>query len=110
MAAKRQFFNADDHGNIIVSQEVETTYVSYEDTSFVTGDSPVSIDILTDLGRASKSGFVKNDGNGDMQISFNEGDNITLKTGDPAFSFDGIEVSTITITWVANTSYRIVAK
>ena len=92
---------------------VEDTPEFFEDTSFVTGDSPVSLDINTALGRNAKTGWVKNDGNGNFTISFSIngadfGDEITMKTGE-VFSFDNQSVDTIKITWVADSAYRVSA-
>jgi len=92
---------------------VEDTPEFFEDTSFVTGDSPVSLDINTALGRNAKTGWVKNDGNGNFTISLsingtNFGDEITMKTGE-VFSFENLSVDTIRITWVADSAYRVSA-
>ena len=59
-------------------------YKSYEDSSFVSGDSPVVLDIYTDIGRDIYNGEIYCDGDGDILIehSYNGtgyGDQITLK-------------------------------
>jgi hypothetical protein len=84
----------------------------YEDTSFVTGDSPATLDFDADLGRAATKGTIINDGLGDFTIAFssdgtNFGNEITVKEGDP-FQFENISYRKLRITWVADSSYRVI--
>jgi len=84
---------------------------TYRDASFVTGDSPVTHDVETDLGRVGYTGYVKNDGAGEFTIAIashgtDYGDEIPLLKGE-TFPFDGHLVSKVRVTWVANSSYRI---
>lgn len=84
---------------------------AYEDTSFVTGDSPRTLDIRTDMGRPSNFGYVLNDGPGDFTIAVmnNErgefGDEHTIKDGD-MINLNNANIRQVRITWVSNSSYR----
>jgi hypothetical protein len=85
----------------------------WEDTSFVVGDSPFTIDINAALGRNATKGFVANDGDGNFTIAFSNdgaafGDAITLKK-DESYTFDNLSVDSIKITHVADSSYRVSA-
>lgn len=85
----------------------------YEDTSFVTGDSPATLDLNDDLGRNAITGTIINDGPGDFTVSFSTngtdfGDEITMATQEQ-IDFDKISVDKIRITWVADSAYRVVA-
>lgn len=85
----------------------------FEDTNFVVGDSPVTLDLNTALGRNSTQGWILNDGAGNFTLAFSTdgiafSDEITLKEGEK-ISFDNISVDSIRITWVANSSYRVLA-
>jgi len=89
------------------------TYYSTVDTSFVTGDSPVTLDIHTALSRNSIDGYIVNDGAGDFTVNLSEdgttfGNDIRLKIGDE-FSLRALSVDSIKITWVADSSYRVFA-
>lgn len=94
--------------NVVVTDTPEFL----EDASFVTGDSPVTLDLNAALGRNSKSGYITNDGDGNFTYSFSTdgsafGDAITLKPGETDHWKD-ISVDSIKITWVADSSYRVV--
>jgi len=85
--------------------------VAYENTSFVTGDSPAVCDVETDIGRLGHAGYVIIDGTGSVLIEFSEdgttyGGQHTLK-GKETMDFENLNISKIRITFVANTSYRI---
>lgn len=83
-----------------------------EDTSFVAGDSPRSIDVNDDLGTNGNRGYIKVDGAGDLLVEISHGgtnyeDQFTLKNGD-AFDLTGLDVDTIRLTHSGtNTSYRV---
>lgn len=84
---------------------------AYEDTSFVTGDSPVVLDFEGDTGRRSKAGWFINDGDGDIKVELSRdglvyGDQFTTMLGE-TIDFGGIGVSKVRLTWVQNSSYRI---
>ena len=92
---------------------VADTPESWEDTSFVTGDSPVTLDINAALGRNATQGTIINDGDGNFTIAFSTngtdfGDEITLKKDD-ILNFDKISVDSLRITWVADSAYRVIA-
>lgn len=85
--------------------------VSYEDTSFVTGDSPAVLDVFTDLGRVGEGGYIINDGEGSFTVEISDngtayGGVHTLKAGE-IMTLDGLMVNRIRLTWVSNSSYRV---
>ncbi len=85
---------------------------SFEDASFVTGDSPAVHDVNAALGRNGHDGYIVNDGAGDLQYAIsndgtNYGGNATMKKDEIA-RLTGLDISKIKITWVANCGYRIV--
>jgi hypothetical protein len=84
----------------------------FEDTSFETGESPVTLDCNAAVGKNASQGWIKNDGPGNFTIAFsadgtNFGDAITMKNSE-VFSFCDLSVDSIKITWVANSAYRVV--
>ena len=86
--------------------------VAYEDSSFVTGDSPVVHDVYTDLKqRPGSDGYIICDGAGDIKVEFsNDGTNYgsqhTLKASE-VLSLTNLEIWLIKVTWVTNSAYRI---
>lgn len=85
--------------------------VSYEDTSFLTGDSPVVLDVNADLSRNGVDGYVINDGVGNFTVEVsNDGTNYgsaaTIKYGE-VMDLEGFDIDSIRITWVANSAYRV---
>lgn len=96
---------------IISEASVSDTPETFEDTSFVTGDSPVVLDCNTALGRNGTQGYIINDGAGDFTVSFSTngstfGDESTLKENE-ILNFKNISVDSIRITWVADSAYRV---
>lgn len=96
-----------------ITGELDVRYKTYEDTSFVTGDSPVTIDLLTDLARYGRSLLVTNDGPGNILVAVsNDGatysDNRTVQASE-TFALDGLRLDSVQLTWVANSAYRVVA-
>jgi hypothetical protein len=92
---------------------VSDTPEFFEDTSFVTGDSPVTLDINTALGRNATKGYIVNDGAGNFTVAFSIngsafGDAITMKKNE-VLDFENISVDSLKITWVANSAYRVSA-
>jgi len=92
---------------------VVDTPAFFEDTSFVAGDSPITIDFNTALGRNATQWWIKNDGNGEFKISFSTDsiifwDEITIKIHE-VYKWDQINVDSLRITWVSNSSYRALA-
>jgi hypothetical protein len=89
----------------------KSTYFSTVDTSFLTGDSPVTLDINTTLGRNSVDGYILNDGVGDFTVNLssdgtNFGNDIRIKDGE-SFDLRALDINSIKITWIANSSYRV---
>lgn len=85
----------------------------FEDTSFVTGDSPVTLDFNTALGRNATTVLVINDGPGNFtyQLSVDGstfGDAITMKSGEFK-EYSDISCDSLRITWVSNSAYRVEA-
>jgi len=94
------------------SEPISGRFKTYEDTSFLVGDSPVTLDVNTDLGRNGKDGFIINDGAGNFTVAISDdgttfGSAHTMKTGE-VFSLTNIDVDSIKITWVADSAYRVV--
>jgi len=92
---------------------VSDTPEFFEDTSFVTGDSPATLDINAALGRNATSGYIVNDGAGNFTVSFSTdgvafGDEITMKKNE-VLNWDNQSVDTIRITWVSDSAYRVSA-
>jgi len=84
---------------------------SFEDTSFVTGDSPVTLDLNTALGRNATKGYIINDGAGNFTVAFSTngtdfGDVITIKENEK-ITFSKISVDSLKITWIADSAYRV---
>ena len=85
--------------------------VAYEDTSFVSADSPAVLDVNTDLGNNGGGGYIINDGKGSIKIEIsddgtNYGGQHTLKNGEK-LSFNGLSIDRIRLTWVSDSSYRV---
>lgn len=92
---------------------VSDTPEFFEDTSFVTGDSPVTLDINAALGRNATSTLILNDGPGDFTYAVSTdgiafGDEITLKQREFKQYVD-VSIDSIRITWVADSAYRVEA-
>ena len=84
---------------------------TFEDTSFVSGDSPVTLDLNTALSKNATQTSITNDGDGDFTfaVSYNGidyGDDITLKK-DETFNLPDISIHSIKLKWIANSSYRV---
>jgi len=103
----------------LLQDKNSSSYKYTRDTSFVTGDSPVTIDMETALTKNAKIVNLFNDGAGDIDVQFSAdgttyGDTIRVlgSTNSPtgvaeAFSFENLSVSHVKLTWVADTSYRL---
>lgn len=94
---------------VVVASQGKT--VSYEDASFVTGDSSIVLDVFTDLGTNGSGGYITNDGPGDFKVEVsNDGSSYgglhTLKNGE-ILSLNGMVVDKIRITGVSDSSYRV---
>lgn len=84
---------------------------SFEDSSFVSGDSPATHDVNGALGRNAHDGYIHNAGSGDLKYEISDdGTNFgglhTLKAGAKA-KLTGLNIDTIRVTWVADTEYYI---
>lgn len=103
---------------VISASSVTTTFTPlgfvnsvFEDTSFVVGDSPVTLDFNAAAGRNAVDGWVTCDGAGDMTVAFSRdgitfGDAWTMKTGE-TMSTKGYDIDSIKITHVADSAYRV---
>jgi len=111
-----QFLLTDSDGKlqteVTSSEPISGRFKAYEDASFLVGDSPVTLDVNTDLGRNGKDGFIINDGAGDFTVAISDdgvnwSSEYTMKTGE-VFSLTNIDIDSIRITWVADSAYRVV--
>lgn len=96
-----------------ISAGLADTPEFFEDTSFVTGDSPVTLDLNAALGRNATKGYIINDGAGNFTVAFSTdgavfGDAITMKKNE-VLNFDKISVDSFRITWIADSAYRVSA-
>tara|TARA_R100000963_G_scaffold9546_1_gene6392 strand:+ start:2259 stop:2564 length:306 start_codon:yes stop_codon:yes gene_type:complete len=96
---------------IDIYDEPKQKIFSAYDTSFVSGDSPVTLDVGGILLRNGIDGYIDNYGTGDLyyQISFdgtNYGSAIYLPTTDTD-SLRGLSIAKLKITHVADTKYRV---
>jgi len=104
----------DDENRCAMVKSYQAGYYSTVDTSFVTGDSPVTLDVNTALSRNAEIGYIVNDGAGNFSISLSEngtdyGSEIIMENGE-TFSLEGLDVDSIRITWIADSAYRVFAK
>ncbi len=113
---KLNSFAQDEHDSTEYRKRVQMyadgNSVSYEDTSFVTGDSPVVMDINTDLGRKGHTGYVAVDGTGNILVEISKdngttwGGQHTVKAGE-ILELDNLIIGRISLVWASNSSYRI---
>ena len=94
-----------------IYSEPRRKYYSFEDNNFVIGDSPVTHDIFTALGKNGVDGYIFVDGSGDIGVQISPdgsvyGQSITLKQYDN-FSLKSIVANKIKITHVSNSAYRV---
>lgn len=95
----------------VLSDYIEGRTASFEDASFVSGDSPATHDVNAILGRNGHDGYIVNDGAGDLQYQIsdngtNYGGAHTLKK-DETVKLTGLDIDSIKITWISNCGYRI---
>lgn len=98
--------------NLITDAIDDNTPKTFEDTAFISGDSPATLNCNEVLGRNTIEFTVINDGAGDFLVSISTdgiafGDDHTTKNGE-TYSLDNISVHSIRITHVSDSSYRIV--
>ena len=84
---------------------------SYEDTSFVTGDSPKVLDVNEDLKHNAHDGYMVCDGAGNITLEISDdgleyGEEHTIKQ-DEIVDFFMLDIDKIRLTWIANSAYRI---
>ncbi len=95
----------------VKSDYIDGRTATFEDSSFVAGDSPATHNVNAALGRNGHDGYIVNDGAGDLtyQIS-NDGNTYggahTLKQNETV-KLTGLDIDSIKITWVADCGYRI---
>lgn len=107
----------------IISSTTSPVYVSevpvvdtpeyFEDTSFVTGDSPATLDINAALGRNATTVSILNDGAGNFTYALSAdgvsfGDSITIKRRE-RHEYVDVSVDSVRITWVSDSAYRVIA-
>lgn len=112
---KLNSFATDEHDSVSYRKRVQAWIdgrsVSYEDTSFVTGDSPVVLDVNTDLGRNGHAGYIINDGEGNILVEISDiaaatyGGQHTLKKNE-ILELTSIVIDKVRLVWVTNSSYR----
>ena len=108
----RQKLNLDSDNSLVVTQKavVDTPEV-FEDTDFVTGDNPATLDCNAALGRNSTQFEIINDGPGNFTVSISNdgvafGDEVTVKQQE-IYAISNISVDTIRITWIRDSAYRV---
>ena len=84
---------------------------TYEDTSFVVGDSPAVHDFYADTDRWAIDGWVICDGPGDIQVDYTRdgityGDKFTMKEGETV-DLLRLDIKKIRVTHVDDSAYRI---
>ena len=94
-----------------VPGKIQGRTVSYEDTSFVTGDSPVVHDVNTSLSRNGVDGYIVCDGPGNITIDItnngtNYGGQHTLKRRE-RMNLRNLDIDSIRVTWVSDSAYRV---
>jgi len=122
MATKGKKLNSiaqDEHDEVSYRKRVASwmdgNSVSYEDASFVSGDSPTVLPVATSLRIDNHEvnghdGYFYNDGEGDIkvEISYNGteyGGQHTIKPGE-ILILTGLNINKLRLTWVSDTSYR----
>ncbi len=95
-----------------IKPETDGNPQTFEDTNFVTGSSPATLDVNAALGRNATQFTLINDGAGNFTVALSNdgaafGDEHTVKNGE-VYSLDRYSLDTIRITWVADSAYRVV--
>lgn len=95
-----------------IADYAEGNTLSYENSSFTSVASPAVIDFYTDSNkRTCHNGYMINDGPGDIKFEFstdsiNYGGIHTMRPGEQ-LDLSRYSIQRLRLTWVANTSYRI---
>jgi len=103
---------SDAGGNLLVSiGPINRTPLTFENT--ITTGAPVVLDINTAYGENGREFSIVNDGNGDFTVAISGDGSVyggehTVKNGE-VYAIDNISIDSIRITWVADSSYRVVA-
>jgi len=106
----------DPDGSIFTTPKLGDTLAQfYEDTDFVSGDSPVTLDFNTDLGFNSTNGYIVNDGVGDFTFAYSiDGSAFSEEirlTDTDSWLWDAEDFDRIRITHTGtDSSYRVMAK
>lgn len=88
------------------------SYYATENTSFGSGDSPATLDIVTSLSRRGTNGYVRCDGAGDILVTISYdgttyGNTVRVKDGE-TLSLRAINIDSIKITHSGtDSSYRV---
>ncbi len=95
-----------------MSNLLTVNYEVFEDTNFVTGDSPVTLNLNAVLGRDASDITVFNDGAGTFTMSMSS-DGTTFGGAHTIQQAESFEISearlhSVRINWVSNSAYRVV--
>ena len=90
---------------------IKGTNKVYEDTSFVVGDSPVTLDVNADMGRNARDGYIVCDGAGNILVKISR-DGLTFdeqwtQKENEIVELTGLDIDKIRITHVTDSSYRV---
>lgn len=90
---------------------IKGTNKVYEDTSFVSGDSPVTLDVNADMGRNAVDGYIVCDGSGNILVKISRDglnfDEQWTQKENEIVNLKGFDIDKIRITHVADSSYRV---
>jgi len=94
-----------------LSEAIPYLNATFEDTSFVLGDSPALLDFNGATGRNSLDGYIICDGPGSIKVDFTRdgatyGGVWTMYAGE-MIGVRNYDIDTIRITWVADSAYRV---
>jgi len=98
--------------SIVIDPVADANPQTFEDTSFVLGDSPAILDCNAALGRNATQFTLINDGAGSFTVATSNdgisfGDENTVKNGE-IYSLENLSIDSIRITHVTDSSYRVV--
>lgn len=102
----------DANGNLLTREGVyDYDNKTYEDSSFVVGDSPATHNFALDMGRNAVDGYIICDGAGDIQVDISRngisyGSKFTVKSGERV-NLLHLNIAKIRVTHVADSAYRI---
>lgn len=99
-------------GRVIIQPVTDNNPQTFEDTSFVVGDSPVSLNLNTVLSRNATQFTVINDGAGSFKVAISNdgisfGGEHTMNNGE-TYNLELVSVHTIRITHVTDSAYRVI--